>query len=148
MLKLLPALLGSLALVSFGTLAADEPSTQSKGSTYQSNENKADPATTQKIESNASSGGPVKPDLGAGPHGDRSAQTSGAGSGRSGAPKPVTPGELPSAGQSEGGGASAGPSKPDTVEQQEDEKKASRAKEKMKRKPGYQEEVPSPRASH
>ena len=85
---------------------------------------------------------PVKPELGAGPHRDRSAQTSGAGTARDGAPEPVKPGDLPKA-----GGASTGPSKPDTVEQTEDERKATEAKEKMKKKPGYQDQAPSPRAS-
>ena len=54
----------------------------------------------------------------------------------------MKPSDLPKA-----GGASTGPSKPDTVEQTEDERKATEAKEKMKKKPGYQEDAPSPRAS-
>lgn len=98
MRKLLPAVLGSLAFISYGALALD----------------------------------PVKPEIGAGPHLDRSGQTSGPGKAAKGEP---------------GAGASTGPSKPDTV-QQEDERKATQSKEKMKKKPGYQEEAPSPRASH
>ena len=57
---------------------------------------------------------------------------------------PVKPGARPASEPS----SSTGPSKPDTVEQREDERKATEAKEKIKKKPGYQEEAPSPRASH
>jgi len=62
-------------------------------------------------------------------------------------PETVKPSLPPQAGQPDPG-ASTGPSKPDTVEQQDDERKASEAKEKLKKKPGYQDEAPSPRASH
>ena len=94
---------------------------------------------------------PVKPEIGAGPHRDRSAQTSGAGEAPR-SPQPVPSGQTPGGGAGAGAGpqgsdSSTGPSRPDTDEQQEDEKKASQAKEKMKRKPGFQEEAPSPRAS-
>ncbi len=77
-------------------------------------------------------GDPVKPEIGSGPHRDRSGQTSGAGE------KPRQP------------GASVGPSHPEDErmerEREEDEKKATESKEKMKKKPGYKDEVPSPRA--
>jgi len=102
MRKLLPAVLTSLAFISYGALAADNTSSD-----------------------------PVKPEIGSGPHLDRSPQTSGPGKAAKDAP---------------GTGASTGPSGPDT--QQEDERKATQSKEKMKKKPGYQEEAPSPRASH
>ena len=111
MRKLLPAVLSSVALISFGALAAD----------------------------------PVKPQIGPGPHLDRSAQESGAGAGTS---RDKTPPAAPPVKPSSSG-ASAGPSSPpDTVQDQADERKATEAKEKMKKKPGYQEEAPSPRASH
>ena len=84
MRKLLPALLASLALISYGATAAD----------------------------------PVKPRD----------------------PAPISP-----ATKSEPGGSSTGPSQPsvESADPQEDERKA-----KMKKKPGYREDVPSPRASH
>jgi hypothetical protein len=89
MRKLLPALLASLALISYGATAAD----------------------------------PVKPRD----------------------PAPISP-----ATKSEPGGSSTGPSQPsvESADPQEDERKATQAKEKMKKKPGYREDVPSPRASH
>jgi hypothetical protein len=73
---------------------------------------------------------PVKPEIGAGSSRDNT--------------PPAVPPVKPSP-----PGASTGPSSPpDTVRDQEDERKATRSKEKMKKKPGYQEEAPSPRASH
>jgi len=118
MRKLLPAVLTSLAFISYGALAADNPGSD-----------------------------PVKPELGAGPHLDRSAQESGTGSSKDKTP-PAVPPVRPSS-PDDAAGSSAGPSRaPDTVQDQEDERKASEAKEKMKKKPGYQEEAPSPRASH
>jgi hypothetical protein len=91
---------------------------------------------------------PVKPDVGAGPHLDRSAQTSGQGTPKSDAPQPVTPEQLPRSGASTGpSGAGPSGSTPDSAGQQQDEKKATESKDKMKKKPGYQEEAPSPRAS-
>jgi hypothetical protein len=96
---------------------------------------------------------PVKPEIGGGPHIDRSAQTSGAGDTKRDASQPLPPGQPAGGGAGagagpQGSGASTGPSRPDTVQDQEDERKATQAKEKMKKKPGYQEDVPSPRASH
>ena len=70
---------------------------------------------------------PVKPEIGPGPHLDSSGRTSGAGEDR---------------------GSSTGPSQPADADREEDERKASEAKEKAKKKPGYQEEAPAPRASH
>ena len=76
---------------------------------------------------------PVKPEVGPGPHRDRSGQTSGAGE------SPRQP------------DASVGPSAPEDarieLDRKDDEKKATESKDKMKKKPGYREEVPSPRAS-
>jgi len=110
MLKLLPAVLTSLAFISYGALAADDP---------------------------------VKPEIGAGPHRDRSAQQSGEGSS-----KDKTPPALPPVKPASPGASTRPSSSPDAVQDQDDERKATQAKEKMKKKPGYQEEVPSPRASH
>jgi hypothetical protein len=96
---------------------------------------------------------PVKPEIGAGPHMDRSAQTSGPGTTKQEGSQPGPAGQPPGGGAGagagpQGSGASTGPSRPDTVQDQDDERKATQAKEKMKKKPGYQEDVPSPRASH
>jgi hypothetical protein len=94
---------------------------------------------------------PVKPEIGAGPHRDRSAQTSGPGDVKRDASQPLPPGQPAGAGAgagAQGSGASTGPSRPDTVQDQDDERKATQAKEKMKKKPGYREDVPSPRAAH
>jgi len=91
----------------------------------------------------------AKPDLGAGPHRDRVQQESGEG-------KPHRGMEVPQpAGASTGSSAVQPATTPATtpddahMEQlrREDERKASEAKEKMKKKPGYKEEVPAPRAS-
>jgi hypothetical protein len=96
---------------------------------------------------------PVKPEIGGGPHMDRSAQTSGAGDVKRDASQPLPPGQ-PAGGAAgagagpQGSGASTGSSRPDTVQDQDDERKATQAKEKMKKKPGYREDVPSPRAAH
>ena len=95
-----------------------------------------------------------RPDLGAGPHLDRSETRGGEGSRRQGdvAPKPPA---VPVVPESEAGKASAGPSQaaPDADEQekdkeqqQDDEREATRSKERMKKRPGYQEDVQPPRA--
>jgi len=98
----------------------------------------------------ASAEDPVKPDLGAGPHRDGSSQTSGEGEKpRQGAPAPVVPKTNP-------GGASTGPSvspaaSPDDErsarEREEDERRATESKDKMKKRPGYKDDVPAPRVS-
>ena len=83
---------------------------------------------------------PVKPDIGAGPHSDRAAQPPGEGTRHDSVP-PQAP--RPSA------GSSAAPSTPDDSHadhmRREDEKKATESKQKMKRRPGYKEDVPAPR---
>jgi hypothetical protein len=76
---------------------------------------------------------PVKPEIGPGPNLDRSGRTSGAGE------SPRQP------------DASTGPSTPEDarieLERKDDERKATESKEKMKKRPGFKEEAPSPRAS-
>jgi hypothetical protein len=117
MRKLLPALLASLAFISYGAMAVD----------------------------------PVKPEIGAGPHRDRSAQTSGAGESKGDAAQPTpAPGSTPDQRGGSKPGSSTGPSRApmESADRLEDERKATQAKEKMKKKPGYREDVPSPRASH
>ena len=154
MRKLLPAVFSSLAFISYGALAADGTQDTSKADQYQSQENKADPTAKQNVDKNRqaneqrdqAAADPVKPEIGAGPHLDRSAQQSGTGSSNDKTP-PAAPPVKP-ASPDNPSDASAGPSRPDTVQDQDDERKASEAKEKMKKKPGYQEEAPSPRASH
>jgi hypothetical protein len=99
----------------------------------------------------ASADDPVKPELGAGPHLDRSPQTSGQGE----RPRqPVSPpAVVPKANP---GGASSGssaspPATPDDErsarDREEDERKATESKDKMKKRPGYKDNVPAPRAS-
>jgi hypothetical protein len=151
MLKLLPAVLSSLAFISQGALAAEGTQDTSKADQYLSQENKADPSAKENVDKNRDAreqrdrvaGDPVKPEIGAGPHRDRSSQQSGAGSSRDKTP-PAAPPVKPSSPDASAGSSSA----PDAVQGQADERKASEAKEKMKKKPGYQEEAPSPRASH
>jgi hypothetical protein len=97
----------------------------------------------------AAAADPAKPELGAGPHRDWQGQLSGEGERpRQGAPEPKLP--EPARPADASGGASAAPAGPEDArseqEQKEDERKATESKEKMKKKPGYQEEVPSPRA--
>jgi len=94
---------------------------------------------------------PVKPELGAGPHRDRSPQTSGAGERprQESAPPAVVP-KAPDA-REQGGGASSGPSTSPEDERsardrEDDERKATESKDKMKKRPGYRDEVPGPRA--
>jgi hypothetical protein len=74
----------------------------------------------------------VKPDLGAGPHRDYDEQKGGTGAKpRSGAPQPKLPAPE---------GASSGSSA------DKDERKATESKEKAKKRPGYKDDAPSPRA--
>lgn len=93
----------------------------------------------------ASADDPVRPELGAGPHRDRTPQTGGEGRPRQRAPA------VPAPGVEKPGAASAGPSSPmdesSTREREEDERKATQNKEKMKKRPGYKEDVPMPQAS-
>jgi hypothetical protein len=92
-------------------------------------------------------GDPVKPDLGAGPHRDGSSRTSGEG----GSPRqPATPPAV--APKENSGGASTGPSvspedERSARDREEDERRATESKDKMKKRPGYKEDVPAPRAS-
>jgi len=88
-----------------------------------------------------------RPDLGAGPHLDRSETRGGEGSRHQGdvAPKPPA---VPVVPENEAGGkASAGPSQAAPArDEKADERKATRSKERMKKRPGYQEDVQPPRA--
>jgi hypothetical protein len=82
------------------------------------------------------------PDPGAGPHRDYDEQKGGTGAKpRSGAPQPKLP-ALPSSkdGASVKDGASSGSSS------DKDERKATESKEKAKKRPGYKDDAPSPRA--
>jgi len=87
-----------------------------------------------------------RPDLGAGPHLDRSESLGGECKARRGSepPAPVKPATSPNS--SSGSSAET----PDDAHSQqlreEDEKKATRNKEKMKKRPGFKEDVPAPRA--
>jgi hypothetical protein len=86
---------------------------------------------------------PVKPELGGGPNRDFREQKGGDGEKpRLGAPEPklpteTTPPDARPGGASTGGGGS---------QQDEDERKATESKEKAKKRPGYKDEAPSPRA--
>jgi hypothetical protein len=91
---------------------------------------------------------PVKPELGGGPHRDYREQKGGDGEKpRLGAPEPRVPtqstpdpaSKAPASDASQGG-ASTGGSRRD-----EEERKATESKEKAKKRPGYQDEAPSPR---
>jgi hypothetical protein len=103
------------------------------------------------VPSLASADDPVKPELGAGPHRDRSPQVGGEGRARQPidppavAPKPADPGDAST------GSSANPPSTPDDErsarDRQEDERKATESKDKMKKRPGYKENVPAPRAS-
>ena len=71
---------------------------------------------------------------------------------RPGAPQPQFPKPAPEPEPAKGavppGGASAGGSaKPSDTQSPEDERRATERKDKAKKRPGYQEEAPSPRAS-
>jgi len=84
----------------------------------------------------------VKPELGAGPHRDRTEQQGGQGEGKRRDHAPV-PAPKPSS------GSSAAPSTPEDSHadqlRRDDEKNATESKKRMKRKPGYKEDVPGPR---
>jgi hypothetical protein len=89
---------------------------------------------------------PVKPDLGAGPHRDWSEMKGGEGTPRGTVETPKPPAAS--------GGASAPPAPAATPEdahvqqlREEDERRATESKDKMKKKPGYKEDVPAPRAA-
>ena len=89
---------------------------------------------------------PVKPDLGAGPHRNSGPGAGGAGDAvRPGQPEPKLPAPA-KAGEDgakpAGDGASSGSSMQD-----EDERRATESKEKAKKRPGYKDEAPSPRAA-
>jgi hypothetical protein len=88
---------------------------------------------------------PVKPDLGAGPHRDTLEHKGGEGKPRRGSepPKVVRP-----SGDASTGGSATTPEDANADQlRREDERKATESKEKMKKKPGYKEDVPAPRAS-
>src|SRR6185503_18112082 len=99
----------------------------------------------------ASADDPVKPDLGAGPHRDRSAQTSGEGASprQPVSPPAVAPKANP--GDASRGSSVSSPSTPDDErsarDRDEDERRATESKDKMKKRPGYKDNVPAPRAS-
>lgn len=90
---------------------------------------------------------PVKPELGAGPHRDRSSQMSGEGekSRQPDSQAPVVP-------KADAGGASTGPSASPEDERaardrEDDQRRATEKKDTMKKRPGYKDDVPAPRAS-
>jgi hypothetical protein len=87
-------------------------------------------------------GDPVKPDPGAGPHRNYDEQKGGPGAKpRSGDPQPQFPKPAPSGASKDGAeGASTGSSS------DKDERKATESKEKAKKRPGYKDDAPSPRA--
>ena len=95
---------------------------------------------------------PVKPELGAGPHRDNSSRQSGEGE-RPRQPDSAPPAVVPKApdAREQGGGASSGATTPEDErsarDREDDERKATESKDKMKKRPGYKEEVPGPRAS-
>jgi hypothetical protein len=88
---------------------------------------------------------PVKPELGAGPHLDYREQKGGTGEKpRPGSPEPklpAVPRDSAPPGAAGQDGASTGGSAPDA-----DERKATESKEKAKKRPGYKDDAPSPRA--
>jgi len=86
---------------------------------------------------------PVKPELGGGPNRDYRELKGGDGEKpRKGAPEPKLPAQTtPPSDASQGGASTGGGSR-----QQEDERKATESKEKAKKRPGYKDEAPSPRA--
>jgi hypothetical protein len=96
-------------------------------------------------------GDPVKPDLGAGPHRDSTPRTSGEGeSPRQPAAAPAVVPKPDSGGASTGSSASS-PASPEDErsarDREEDERRATESKDKMKKRPGYKHEVPAPHAS-
>jgi hypothetical protein len=85
---------------------------------------------------------PVKPELGGGPNRDFREQKGGDGEKpRLGAPEPKLPTETTPPDARPGGASTGGGS-----QQDEDERKATESKEKAKKRPGYKDEAPSPRA--
>ena len=87
---------------------------------------------------------PVKPELGGGPNRDYRELKGGDGEKpRKGAPEPKIPIQTtpPPADAGQGGASTGGGSR-----QQEEERKATEGKEKAKKRPGYKDEAPSPRA--
>lgn len=98
-----------------------------------------------------------KPDLGAGPHQGYQPMEGGNGESlRPGSPEPQypkaapqpapQPAPSPAQGAPAKNGASTGSSaKPSDSQDPEDERRATERKEKAKKRPGYQEEAPSPR---
>jgi hypothetical protein len=94
--------------------------------------------------------GAPKPDTGAGPHRDYQPMEGGNGESlRPGAPQPQFPKPAPEpAGTPSKSGASAGSSaKPSDTQSPEDERRATERMEKSKKRPGFQQDAPSPRAS-
>ncbi len=100
----------------------------------------------------ASADDPVKPpELGAGPHRDSSPRTSGEGE----SPRqPVSPpAVVPKAAPADAstGSSASPPATPDDErsarDREEDERKATESKDRMKKRPGYKDNVPAPRAS-
>jgi opacity protein-like surface antigen len=86
---------------------------------------------------------PVKPELGGGPNRDYRELKGGDGEKpRKGTPEPKLPAQTtPPSDAGQGGASTGGGSR-----QQEDERKATESKEKAKKRPGYKDEAPSPRA--
>jgi opacity protein-like surface antigen len=85
---------------------------------------------------------PVKPELGGGPNRDYRELKGGDGEKpRRGAPEPKLPSQTTPPGASQGGASTGG-----GAPQNEDERKATESKEKAKKRPGYKDEAPSPRA--
>jgi hypothetical protein len=86
---------------------------------------------------------PVKPEIGGGPNRDYRELKGGDGERpRKGAPTPKLPIQTTPPSDATQGGASTGGG----TRQDEDERKATESKEKAKKRPGYKEEAPSPRA--
>jgi hypothetical protein len=84
---------------------------------------------------------PVKPELGGGPNRDYRELKGGDGEKpRKGAPEPKLPSQTTPP-RDEGGASTGG-----STRQQEEERKATEGKEKAKKRPGYKDEAPSPRA--
>jgi hypothetical protein len=84
---------------------------------------------------------PVKPELGGGPNRDYRELKGGDGEKpRKGAPEPKLPSQTTPP-RDEGGASTGGGTR-----QQEEERKATEGKEKAKKRPGYKDEAPSPRA--
>jgi hypothetical protein len=85
---------------------------------------------------------PVKPELGGGPQRDYRERKGGDGEKpRKGTPEPKLPAETTPPRENPGGASTGG-----GAPQSEDERKATEGKEKAKKRPGYKDEAPSPRA--